>query len=199
MTEDPKNPQSDKKPPAATSGSDTAPAEVVPLEKIEKMMRRFMAGIKHSQLLGLELVEITPKGLIMRLPYSKAIIGNPETGVIHGGAITTLMDQTLGMAAIRSIVPELDIAPTVDLRIDYMRAAEPEREVYALAETYRTTKSIVFTRGVAYQDSPDKPIANCVATFLRMGLGKALWDTGGKKRESEPGNNHGPGQGEESV
>ena len=158
-----------------TSTQGTTAVDEVPVEKIEKMMRRFMAGIKHSNLLGLELVEITPKGLIMKLPYSKSIIGNPTTGVIHGGAITTLMDQTLGMAAIRSIVPELDIAPTVDLRIDYMRAAEPIREVYALAETYRTTRSVVFTRGVAYQDSPDKPIANCVATFMRMGLGKAMW------------------------
>lgn len=160
-------------------------AEEVPVEKVEKMMRRFMAGIKHSNVLGLELVEITPKGLIMKLPYSKSIIGNPQTGVIHGGAITTLMDQTLGMAAIRSIVPELDIAPTVDLRIDYMRAAEPNREVYALAETYRTTRSVVFTRGVAYQDSPDKPIANCVATFMRMGLGKALWSKDKSKADNE--------------
>lgn len=163
-----------------TAGQD----QPVPVEKVAKMMRKFMSGIKHSHLLGLELVEITGNGLIMKLPYSESIIGNPETGVIHGGAITTLMDQTLGMAAIRSIVPELDIAPTIDLRIDYMRAAEPQREVYALAETYRTTKSVVFTRGVAYQDSPDKPIANCVATFMRMGLGKALWDTK-KKSDSK--------------
>ena len=170
---------------AQASQEHAATTETVPLEKIEKMMRRFMAGIKHSNLLGLELVEITPNGLIMKLPYSRSIIGNPQTGVIHGGAITTLMDQTLGMAAIRSIVPELDIAPTVDLRIDYMRAAEPNREVYALAETYRTTKSVVFTRGVAYQDSPDKPIANCVATFMRMGLGRALWDTRKKEQGSE--------------
>lgn len=169
---------------AGDAPENTTP-ESVPLEKIEKMMRRFMSGIKHSNLLGLELVEITPNGLIMKLPYSRSIIGNPETGVIHGGAITTLMDQTLGMAAIRSIVPERDIAPTVDLRIDYMRAAEPNREVYALAETYRTTKSVVFTRGVAYQDSPDKPIANCVATFMRMGLGKALWDA--KKKQQAQG------------
>lgn len=155
--------------------------ENLPLEKVEKMMLRFMAGIKHSELLGLELVEITRNGLVMKLPYSEAIIGNPETGVIHGGAITTLMDQTLGMAAIRVIMPELDIAPTIDLRIDYMRAAEPKREVYALAETYRKTKSVVFTRGVAYQDSPDKPIANCVATFMRLGVGKALW---GERKQS---------------
>lgn len=162
---------------------DSSLQEPVPIEKIERMMVRFMSGIKHSQLLGIELVEVTDNGLILKLPYSEAIIGNPQTGVIHGGSITTLMDQTCGMAAIRSIVPERDIAPTIDLRIDYMRAAEPRREVFAFAETYRKTKSVVFTRGVAYQDSPEKPIANCVATFMRMGLGKALWE--GKKKAGQ--------------
>lgn len=146
----------------------------VPIEKIERFMRKFMAGIKHSNLLGLDLFEVTDNGIIMRLPYSEKIIGNPETGVIHGGAITSLMDQTCGMAAVRSLVPEFDIAPTIDLRIDYMRAAEPGRDVFALAETFRVTRSVIFTRGIAYQDSADKPIANGVATFMRMGLGQSI-------------------------
>ncbi|MCG8668938.1 MAG: PaaI family thioesterase [Pseudomonadales bacterium] len=146
------------------------------------MMIRFAEGIKHSEELGLELVDITENGLIIKLPYSEKIIGNPETGVIHGGAITSLMDQTCGMAAIRSIVPEFDIAPTIDLRIDYMRAAEPGRDVFALAETFRATKNVLFTRGIAYQDSPEKPIANGVATFMRMGLGKTIVGKDGQKK-----------------
>ena len=157
----------------------------VPIEKVEKIMKRFMAGIKHSNLLGMELSEITENGLIIKLPYSDKIIGNPETGVIHGGAITTLMDQTCGMAAIRSIVPDYDIAPTIDLRIDYMRAAQPGRDVYALADTFRATKSVIFTRGIAYQDSADKPIANGVATFMRMGLGKTIVGDRNKDRSPE--------------
>lgn len=154
----------------------------VPLAKVEEVMRRFMAGIQHSEMLGIDLQEVTENGLIMKLPYSEDIVGNPETGVIHGGPITTLMDQTCGMAAIRGILPDFDILPTIDLRIDYMRAADPHREIYALAECYRETKSVIFTRGIAYQESPQKPIANCVATFMRMGLGKEFLQSQEKLR-----------------
>ena len=157
----------------------------MPFKKVEDVMRQFMAGIRHSEMLGIDLVEITDQGLVMILPYSDDIVGNPETGVIHGGPITTLMDQTCGMAAVRAILPDFDIAPTIDLRIDYMRAAEPHREVYAFAETCRITKNVIFTRGVAYQESRDKPIANCVATFMRMGLGKAFLQTQKKARDEQ--------------
>jgi acyl-coenzyme A thioesterase PaaI-like protein len=48
------------------------------------------------------------QGLILRLPYSPQIVGNPETGVIHGGAITTLMDTTCGISTV-CVLPEFDI------------------------------------------------------------------------------------------
>jgi len=55
---------------------------------------------------------------------------------------------------------------TLDLRIDYMRAAEPDKAVFGHAEVYRTTRNVLFARGVAYQDSIDKPVAHCTATFM---------------------------------
>ena len=69
---------------------DKAPAQPLALEDGLNM---FLNGVKHSMVLGMTLEEITPEGLIVRLPYSDKIIGNPDTGVIHGGAITSLMDQ----------------------------------------------------------------------------------------------------------
>jgi acyl-coenzyme A thioesterase PaaI-like protein len=34
------------------------------------------------------------------LPWSPAIVGNPQNGAVHGGALTTLMDTTCGMATL---------------------------------------------------------------------------------------------------
>lgn len=81
---------------------------------------------------------VTPAGLTLCLPYSTQIIGNPETGVIHGGAITTLMDTTCGISTV-CVLPEFEVCPTIDLRIDYMRPAEPNKDVYGFAECYRVT------------------------------------------------------------
>ncbi len=146
-----------------------------------RMVRKFMKNIRHGQVLGLELLEASKEGITIKLPYSTDLVGNPYTGVIHGGAITALLDQSCGMAVAAAIAPELDITPTIDLRIDYMRPAEPHRDVLAYTHVYRVTRSVVFARGVAYQDDINKPIAHCVATFIRMGMKDGY--LGGKKKQ----------------
>ena len=130
--------------------------------------QRFLSVLRHCQVLGLQVQDATAEGLTLRLPYSPQIVGNPETGVIHGGAITTLMDTTCGISTV-CVLPEFEICPTLDLRIDYMRPAEPNKDVFGFAECYRVTENIIFTRGYAYQDNPEEPIAHVVGAFMRMG------------------------------
>ena len=130
--------------------------------------QRFLSVLRHCQVLGLQVQDATAEGLTLRLPYSPQIVGNPETGVIHGGAITTLMDTTCGISTV-CVLPEFEICPTLDLRVDYMRPAEPGKDVFGFAECYRVTENIIFTRGYAYQDNPDEPIAHVVGAFMRMG------------------------------
>ncbi|MFZ5955926.1 PaaI family thioesterase [Pseudomonas knackmussii] len=139
-------------------------SETLLLERVE----RFLAVLRHCQVLGISAHAADAKGLTLRLPYSEAIVGNPETGVIHGGAITTLMDTTCGISTL-CVLPEFEICPTLDLRIDYMHPAEPHKDVFGFAECYRVTPNIIFTRGIAYQDDPEQPIAHLVGTFMRLG------------------------------
>lgn len=161
--------------------SEQVPADSPPSYDYHRMVNKFMKSIRHGQTLGLELVAAAKEGITIKLPYNEELVGNPYTGVIHGGAITALLDQSCGMAVAAAIAPELDITPTIDLRIDYMRPAEPHRDVLAFTEVYRVTKSVVFARGVAYQDDINKPIAHCVATFIRMGMKDGY--LGGKKKQ----------------
>ena len=132
--------------------------------------QRFLGALRHCQVLGMRVHSVDSSGLTLRLPYSTQIIGNPETGVIHGGAITTLMDTTCGISTV-CVLPEFEICPTLDLRIDYMRPAEPHKDVFGFAECYRVTENVIFTRGYAYQDDPREPIAHVVGAFMRMGKG----------------------------
>ncbi|XLX42432.1 PaaI family thioesterase [Ectopseudomonas mendocina] len=130
--------------------------------------QRFLSALRHCQVLGMQVHAADAKGLTLRLPYSQPIVGNPDSGVIHGGAITTLMDTTCGISTV-CVLPEFEICPTLDLRIDYMHPAEPGKDVFGFAECYRVTPHVIFTRGYAYQDDPEQPIAHVVGTFMRMG------------------------------
>ena len=60
------------------------------------------------------------------MPYDAKLVGNPETGVLHGGAITALLDGASGAAVFAALVDIVPIA-TLDLRIDYLRPAESGR------------------------------------------------------------------------
>lgn len=146
--------------------------------------QRFLSALRHCQVLGIAVEAADSHGLTLRLPYSSSIIGNPDTGVIHGGAITTLMDTTCGISTVCAL-PDFEICPTLDLRIDYMHPAEPHKDVYGFAECYRVTPNIIFTRGFAYQDDPQQPIAHVVGTFMRMG--KAAQGGQGLKHDIQGG------------
>jgi len=41
--------------------------------------------------------------MLDRVAYSSELVGNPETGVVHGGVITTLLDQCGGSAVIAAL------------------------------------------------------------------------------------------------
>ncbi|MGM0952501.1 MAG: PaaI family thioesterase [Pseudomonadota bacterium] len=130
-------------------------------------VNRFVNTLNQARELGLVTRDAGEGYLVLELPYSKHIIGNPDTGAIHGGAITTLMDTASGSVMICAL-DHFELCPTLDLRVDYMHPAEPGKPVFARAETYKVTPNIIFTRCEAYQEEGNT-IANCVGTFMRIG------------------------------
>lgn len=132
-----------------------------------ELIQQIIDAIRHCTVLGMKVQSIVDQRLTIELPYSEHLIGNPESGVIHGGALTTLLDTCCGMS-IPLAMGEFQIAPTLDLRIDYMTSAKAKQVIYAEAEAYRVTRNVVFCKGIAYQHDKNKPIAHCVATFMRL-------------------------------
>lgn len=55
---------------------------------------------------------------------------------------------------------------TLDLRIDYLRPAEPGKDVFGRGECYHLTRSIAFVRGQAHDGNPDRPIAHVAGTYM---------------------------------
>ncbi|MBI4575632.1 MAG: hotdog fold thioesterase [Planctomycetes bacterium] len=121
--------------------------------------------VPFNRALGLRAVECGRDYAVVALPYSPDLVGNPETGILHGGAVTALLDATCGLAVFMAM-PEPTRIATIDLRIDYMGPATPGREVLARADCTRLTSHVAFTRAVAYHGDPSGAIAAAAATFL---------------------------------
>lgn len=137
---------------------------------LAKLNRGFARVVPHNQALGLELVELDEARARFRLPWQEKLVGNPKTGVLHGGVITSMMDACCGAAVFMALDTPIPIA-TLDLRIDYLRPATPHEEVFASAHCYKVTRNVAFVRSIAYQGSEDDPIAAAAGTFM---LGTAI-------------------------
>lgn len=119
----------------------------------------------QGRALGLSLTRVEGPRVWGKVPYRADLVGDPDTGVIAGGVVTTLLDQLCGMAAVAGM-PTPTLVATIDLRIDYMRAAIPGRDVLAEAHCVKLTRNVAFIRAIAFEDTPDNPIAHASATFM---------------------------------
>ena len=130
-----------------------------------ELIQKMVSAIPQLGALGVELVSFDLGEATLALPYGEHLIGFPESGVIAGGAIYSLMDSVAGMAVFSKLQAYQPIA-TLDLRIDYMKPATPNETVYGWAECYKMTRSVAFVRGVAYHDDKSNPVANVSGTFM---------------------------------
>lgn len=129
-----------------------------------RLARQFISDLPYARALSLEMEEIGDGHAIISMPYSTDLVGDPATGVIHGGAVSGLMDTT-GGAAVMSHPSSPGGTATIDLRIDYMRAATPGQRIVAKAEVYHITRSVAFVRAVALDDDIDHPVATATGAF----------------------------------
>lgn len=135
------------------------------LELMRQVAAAMNQGSPQARALGFESVSIDYATAVLKVPYDERFIGDPDTGVIAGGVVTTLLDHCCGQAAHAALDRFMYIA-TLDLRIDYMRPAEPGKDIFARAHCFKVTRSVAFVRAVAYENDPDDPVATATAAFM---------------------------------
>lgn len=138
-------------------------------QRILRMNQMFTEAVPHNRALGLSLTDVGDGMVRMLLPFDEKLIGNPETRVLHGGAISAMLDAACGAAVLIKLGAPEAIA-TLDLRIDYLRPATPPLNVVCEAQCYKLTQNVAFARALAFHDDPADPIAAAAGSFMRTPL-----------------------------
>jgi uncharacterized protein (TIGR00369 family) len=126
---------------------------------------KFMSRHGHGGWLGLSYHAHGPDWVELALPWREELVGLAETGVLASGPIISLMDNATSMA-VWTLAKRITAHATLDLRVDYMRAAVPGRTMIGHGECYKLTRTIAFIRGIAHDGDPDDPVAHVIGTFM---------------------------------
>lgn len=129
----------------------------------ERLFGHRFAG--HGGALGIDYRAHGEDWAELTLPYDEKLVGDPRSGVMASGPVLTLMDMATSVGVWLK-VGRLCNHATLDLRIDYLRAARPGKTVIGRGECYRLTRSIAFVRGVAHDGDAEDPLAHVAGTFM---------------------------------
>jgi|TARA_R110000851_G_scaffold207537_2_gene359838 uncharacterized protein (TIGR00369 family) len=127
----------------------------------------FEETIPMHKFLGLK-IELLEKSFVrISVPFRKELVGDFRNNRWHGGVIATVMDSVGGVIGATHFTSLDDKIATIDLRIDYLRGAEPEA-IMVEGKIIRFGNRILVARMKAFQN--DKLIAEGkgVYNFIRM-------------------------------
>lgn len=133
-----------------------------------KNAEHFISILPHAEALGMVVERMDEGDVTLAMPYADHLVGDPRTGVVHGGAVSALMDTCCG-AAVMTHPDNTGSTATIDLRIEYLRAARPGQTIRAHAVCYHMTRSVAFVRATAMDDDSDIPVAKATGTFTVEG------------------------------
>jgi uncharacterized protein (TIGR00369 family) len=102
----------------------------------------------YHQWLGLKVVALHDDGIELKATWREEWVVNPDRRYTHGGILAAIVD----VAADYAIAAELGRpVPTIDLRVDYHKAAMPgdltaKARVVRIGSQYSTAESYVYDK-----------------------------------------------------
>ena len=137
----------------------------MPNPDLLNILPQLASGSAHTHALGFKLESVDGDKVRLRAPYKPEFVGDPLTGVLSGGLVSTVLDHVGGLSVWLALDQFQSIA-TLDLRVDYMRAAAPGRDLIAEAHCFRLNRSMAFVRAWAFEDDPSDPVAASQAAYI---------------------------------
>ena len=128
-----------------------------------RRMQKAVASVPYAHLLGIELDEISPGTATLGLTVRKELKQNH--GVIHGGAIASLIDTAMAFAIISLLAPQEKVT-TVDLTISYLRPITAGR-MTAAAKVVRSGRRLFVVSADVF-GGDGKLASTALSTYIKL-------------------------------
>ena len=134
----------------------------LPAERRERIERAIEA-VPYAQLLGIELEKVVPGEAILTLAIRPELSQNH--GVVHGGAIASLIDTAMAFAILTLLEPDERVT-TVDLTISYLRPGL-EGRLRATARVLRQGRRLLNTSAEVTNEGGTL-LATALSTYIKL-------------------------------
>jgi len=132
----------------------------------EKMAWQFTEEVPHGKDLGMQVISIDHGKVCMRLVPKPWMLAAASTDEICTSVLYSLADSAGGLAVFAGAL-ELTPIATLDLRMDYLRAASGEHALLAVATCLHLTNEVEFIRCDIRCEADSELLATATATFIR--------------------------------
>jgi uncharacterized protein (TIGR00369 family) len=120
------------------------------------------------QVLGTRMLALERDGVTLAVDWREDLVGDPESGALGGGVVTSLLDHATGLSTLTRMAGGGEGRPggTISLRIDYLKPSTRGRALLVDARCYRLTRQAAFVRGTAYHaERPDDAVAYAAGVY----------------------------------
>lgn len=128
-----------------------------------RRIQKAMGTVPYARLLGLELEEISGGTATLAVDVRKDLTQNH--GVVHGGAIASLIDTATAFAIIPLLAPRERVT-TVDLTISFLRPVT-EGRVRAVAKVLRAGRRL-FVVSADVLNEQGSLVSTALSTYIKV-------------------------------
>jgi len=128
-----------------------------------KRAYKALADVPYAGLLGIELEDLASGSATLGIRVRKKLTQNH--GLVHGGAIASLIDSATAFAIITLLAPVENVT-TVDLSISYLRPVTKGR-LTCKANVMRAGRRILVVSADVFDDR-QKLVATALSTYIKL-------------------------------
>jgi uncharacterized protein (TIGR00369 family) len=128
-----------------------------------KRIHKALDTVPYAKLLGIKLEEVGLGSASLSLTVRKELTQNH--GIVHGGAVASLIDSAMAFAIIPMLTPKERVT-TVDLTISYLRPVS-RGKMTAIAKVIRAGRRIIVVSAEVF-DLDKTLTATSLSTYLRL-------------------------------